>query len=303
MTDDTLSGRKHYKLGILALVAEASVPADRYEHWLPRTGDAGGDPPAAALWLGGTADRDSLGAMARLVPGGVALWIDESLRRAALLSPAGHAELDLGDRWGRVCPRDGTGDIAALLTVGSALLMGCAGAALMDASGVIDSGGGGWLIVGPREERSKLVRAFVRDGCHYVSDDQVVVRGAHHQTGLVIFESWHRPVDDAAQTAGSPGLPSERWKSVAQLRGILLARSLVSRTVLPWRAATREQALASLIDASPHIDSDPVTTDPLRELLALCAARPAIVALLNRERELSPGSVLRQLASAMDAMI
>lgn len=303
MTDDTVSGRKHYKLGILALVAEASVSSERYESWLPRTGESGGHPPAAALWLGGTAERDSLGTMARLLPGGVALWIDERLSRAALLSPAGHAELDLSDRWGRVCPRDGASEIGALLTVGAALLMGRAGAVLVDASGIIDSSGGGWLIVGPRDERSKLVRAFVHDGCHYVSDDQLVVRAAHHQTGLVIFESWHRPAAEAERAKGAQKLPSERWKSTAQLRGVLLARSLVSRTALPWRGATREQALASLIDAAPHVDSDPGTTDPLRELLALCAARPAIVALLHRERELTPGSALRQLASAMDSMI
>ena len=74
------------------------------------------------------------------------------------------------------------------------------------------------MIVGPREDRSTLVNAFALDGCDYVSDDQVVVRRAHHQAGVIAMESWHR------QRAG---LPPENWKPVTQLRGVILARAIV----------------------------------------------------------------------------
>src|ERR1019366_8393403 len=139
-----------------------------------------------------------------------------------------------------------------------------------------------------------LVRAFADDGCDYVSDDQVVVRNARHQAGLIAIESWHRHRDP---------LPPEKWKPVARLRGMLLARSVVTRARLPWRQASRDQALASMLDASPHLSSDPCTEAPLREMLASCTARPAIAALMTRGRLTPPGGASRQLASAIDAML
>jgi hypothetical protein len=291
---DTPSGRKQYRLGLLTLVAESTVAPTRFETWLPRTAEAVEHPAEAELWLGGSEKRDSPSGSSRLVPGGVAVWIDEPAGRASLRSPAGFAELDLGERWGRVSPRDGTSELNALLSASAAILMGRAGAAIVDASAIIDTSGGGWMIVGPREDRSNLVKAFTRDGCDYVSDDQVVVRRAHHQAGVIAMESWHRHSDE---------LPRENWRPVAQLRGTLLARAIVTRTPLPWRAASRDQTLASLLDASPHLSSDPGTEQPMRELLASCTARPAITALVSRDRQTPPGGAMRQLAAAVDSML
>jgi hypothetical protein len=224
----------------------------------------------------------------------VAVWIDEATGRASLRSPAGHAELDLAERWGRINPRDGTSELNGLLNASAAILMGRAGAALVDASSIIDTTGGGWLIVGPRDDRSALVRSFASEGCDYVSDDQVVVRNARNQPGIIVIESWHRYREP---------LPPEKWRPVAPLRGLLLARAIVTRTPLPWRAAAREQALASVLDATPHLTSDPGAEEPLRELLSSCATRPAITALISRDRPTPPGGAVKQLAAAVDAML
>jgi hypothetical protein len=279
---------------MLTLVADPSVPRARFEDWLPRTSDASGQPAEVEIWLGGSERRDSPSGSTRLVPGGVAVWMDEASGKASLRSPAGHAELDLGERWGRITPRDGTGDLHGLLNASAAILMGRAGAVLVDASSIIDATGGGWLIVGPRDDRSALVKSFAAEGCEYVSDDQVVVRRARNQPGVVVVESWHRR---------RVPLPPEKWKPVAPLRGVLLARAIVTRTPLPWRAAAREQTLASILDASPHLASDPGTEGLLRELLALCTTRPAITALLSRERPTPPGGAVRQLGAAVDSLL
>ena len=280
---------------MLTLVADPAVPRGRFERWLPRTGDSGGQPAEVELWLGGTDNRrDTPSGSTRLVPGGVAVWIDEPSGKAALRSPAGHAELDLGERWGRITPRDGTSELHGLLNACCAILMGRAGAVLVDASTIIDATGGGWMIVGPRDDRSALVRSFAAEGCEYVSDDQVIVRNARNQPGVLVLESWHRPRGE---------LPPEKWKPVAPLRGVLLARAIVTKTPLPWRAAAREQALASVLDSSPHLVSDPGTEELLRELLAACATRPAITALMSRDRPTPPGGAARQLAAAVDSLL
>src|ERR1039458_4781099 len=132
------SGSKQYRLGLLTLVAEPSVSPPRFERWLPRTFDSAAHPAEAELWLGGSETRDTASGTSRLLPGGVAVWMDETAGRASLRSPAGHAELDLGDRWGRVNPRDGTAELHALLSASAAILMGRVGAALVDASAIID---------------------------------------------------------------------------------------------------------------------------------------------------------------------
>jgi hypothetical protein len=291
---DSPPGPKQYRLGLLTLVAEPSVPAARFESWLPRAAEVRGQRAEIEIWLGDSEKRETAGGSSRLVSGGVAVWIDETARRASLRSPTGFAELDLGERWGQVTPRDGTSELHSLLTVSCAILFGRAGAAMVDASAIVDLSGGGWLIVGPREDRAALVSAFVADGCDYVSDDQVVVRRATHQAGLIVIESWHR---------ATGALAPERWTPVAQLRGVLLARGLVTKAPMPWRQASRDQTLASLCDASPHLHTDPATVEPLRELLASCAARPVITALLNRDRATPPGGAVKQLQSAVDAML
>jgi hypothetical protein len=279
---------------MLTLVAEPSVPRARFESWLPRTGDSSGQPAEVELWLGGAERRDTPSGSTRLVPGGVAVWIGEESGKASLRSPAGHAELDLGERWGRINPRDGTSELHGLLNASAAILMGRAGAVLVDASTIIDTTGGGWMIVGPRDDRSALVRTFASEGCDYVSDDQVVVRKARNQPGVMVLESWHRP---------RAPLAPEQWKPVVPLRGVLLARAIVTRTPLPWRPAAREQALASVLDASPHLSSDPGTEQLLRELLASCTTRPAITALMSRDKPAPPGGATRQLAAAVDSLL
>ncbi len=304
MTQNDLSlGRKECRLGLLTLVTESAAYFKRIESWLPRAGSSTDYPSSAELWVGGAETRSTVRGSARVLPGGVALWVNNTSDHVSLLSPAGQAELDLNDRWGRVSPRDSAGDLGALLGAAVALLLARAGVALLNASALIDTSGGGWLILGAPEVRTKLVRAFVNDGCDFVSDDQVAVRSAHHQSGVVILESWHRSVPHAGRAPAQPELPSERWRPTAQLRGVLLARSIVSRTPLAWRAATPEQALGSLIDAVPHLDSDSVTAEPLRELLASCATRLAIFALFNRERDIAGGNALRELANAIDGIL
>ena len=220
-----------YQLGPLTLtVPGSSVPRERFLRWLPRTSLAGDLNGLVDLWVGKAEKREPSAGSARVVAGGVAVWSVESTSRASLLCPAGHAELDLIERWGRVSPSETTGDasnkaandIGPLLSVCAALLLGRAGVVLANASAIVDITGGGWLIVGQREERSQLVRDFVRDGCEYVSDDQVLIRGARHQAGMLLIESWHR-VSGTEDGAGNDGvLPAEKWKPLAQLRGILL---------------------------------------------------------------------------------
>jgi hypothetical protein len=305
------SSRAQYTLGPLSLTIEATVARERYERWLPRTSLATDAHGLAALWVGGSDQRGPASGTARLVPGGVALWIADGASRASLLCPAGHAELDLTELWGRVCPSVGAGDasneaandIGPLLTTCTALLLGRAGVAMLNASAIIDMTGGGWLIVGPREERSLLVRAFVRDGCDFVSDDQVLLRAARHQAGLLLIESWHRSAVEGDSSHAWVEPPSEKWKPVAQLRGLLLTRSAASRTPLAWRAVRRDMALASLLDACPHLDSDPAMGNPIRDLLASCSARPAIAAVLTRGLADSSDGVVRQLANAIDAIL
>jgi len=299
---DDSPDRRRYRLGMLTLVTELSVLATRFETWLPRVGDPGDEAPDIAIWMGCSEKRGRPTGGTSRVSRGVALWLDEQSDHAWLLSPAGHAELDLKERWGRVSPRDGASDLGTLLDASTSILMGRAGAVLMDASAIIDSTGGGWLIVGPREDRATLVRDLVRDGLDFVSDDQVVARRARHQEGLILLESWHRPAERACAGHPAPVLPVENWKPVAQLRGVLLARTISSRAPLPWRAVTREQTLESLVEASPHVDSDPAMADTLRELLASCAARPAFVALSATKHTFPSGNAVWQLARAIDAM-
>jgi hypothetical protein len=301
--NDPSFGRREYRLGLLNIVTESTVFAKRIENWLPRTGGSTDYPSSAELWVGGAETQSKIRGSARVIYGGVALWMNDGEDHASLLSPAGHAELDLSERWGRVSPADTASGLSALLSASAAILMARAGVALLNASAIIDTSGGGWLILGPREARAKVVRAFVSDGCDFVSDDQLAVRYAHHQSGLVILESWHRTASSSSGLPGEMELPPERWKPTAQLRGVLLARSIVSRTPLAWRGVTREHALESLIDAVPHFNSDSVTTDPLRELMASCATHLTIVALLNRERDFVSGGAVRDLASAIDGIL
>jgi len=299
--------RTKYSLGPLVLTVESSVRRERFERWLPRTSLASDAHGLADLWVGASDKRDPSVGTARLVAGGVAVWVAETSSRASLLCPAGHAELDLTERWGRVCPSaasiDGANenafDLGPLLNVCAALLLGRAGVVMASASAVIDMTGGGWVIVGPPDERSRLVREFVRDGCDYVSDDQVLIRGARHQAGMLLVESWHRSARAEAESA----LPTEKWKPLAQLRGLMLTRSVASRTPLAWRTVTRDQALASLIDACPYLSSDGAMTNPLRELLASCVTRPAIAAILSRTGGHSSEGVMKRLAEAIDEIL
>jgi hypothetical protein len=281
----------------IAVETPALVPL--VEAWLPRASDASDHPSAATLWVGETRAAEFKTAGIGRVARGVAVWIDGKFDQAVVITPSGRAELDLGARWGAVVPRNATVDVGPLLTASASLLLGRGGIVLIEASMIIDTSGGGWIIVGSPAERSALLHAFVRDGCFYVSDSKVALRMARHQPGLIIGESWHS--SSTADSRVQP--PLERWKPMAQLRGVLLAQAIVSRTPLPWRSATKDQTFASLMDSSPHLPTDPAMTEPLRELLAVCASRIAITAFVQRSGEHAPGNALRQLANAIDASL
>jgi hypothetical protein len=302
-TSDSSSARRHYQLGLLALSIEPTVPRERFEGWLPRTMNALDAPSAATLWVGGADTRDKLDGPGRLVAGGVALWVDGAADRASLLAPAGHSEIDLRDRWGRLTPKDGAGELGPLLSAGAGLLLGRAGSALLSASAIIDAIGGGWLILGSRELRSAMTRAFVRDGCDYVSDDQLLVRYARHQPGILLLESWHRDARRHDAIAADAELPVRKWKPVAALRGILVARAATSARSRPWKTAARDHTFATLIDSAPYVDCDPGTAGPIRELLASCLSRPLIDATGPGVEEGGRGGSLAKLSAVLDGLL
>jgi hypothetical protein len=302
-TDSIASSRRHFHLGLLSLSVEATVDPRRFEAWIPQTGQAEDRPPAATLWVGGSDTRSSLGGPGRHVPGGVAVWVDENAGRASLLGPAGHSELDLRELWGRVTPRDGAGEVGSLLSAGTGLLLGRAGVVLMGASAVVDVSGGGWLIVGSRESRSPLTRAFVRDGCEFVSDDQLLLRPARRSAGSILIESWHRSVQSETTASAGGELPASAWRSIAPLRGIVLSRAAPDGRSRPWKVVSRDRALATMVDASPYLDCDPAVSGALLEVLGSCASRPAVEAAVAGEGERGRGGPLAKLAEAIDGIL
>jgi hypothetical protein len=295
--------RRHYHLGLLSLSVEATVDPHRFEAWLPQTGQAADRPPAATLWVGGSDTRNTLGGPGRHVAGGVSVWVDDTVGRASLLGPAGHSELDLRELWGKVTPRAGAGEVGPLLSAGTGLLLGRAGVVLMSASAVVDVSGGGWLIVGSQESRSLLSRAFVRDGCEFVSDDQLLLRPARRSVGSILLESWHRSPRRETSSKSAADLPASAWRPVAPLRGVILSRTGVDSRSRPWKVAARDRALATLVDASPYVDCDTAVSGALMELLGSCCARPAVEAVVSGEGERGRGRPLSRLAEAIDDIL
>jgi hypothetical protein len=294
---DSPSGRRHFRLGPLTLVAEPNISAELIESLIPRTNPPAEDTPAAAAWLSHSSRPLVPGGPPSAIADGVAVWVDESAERATVLGATGHATVDLRDRWARIDPGSDPRDAVTLFDATVALILGRASVVLLNASAVIDIAGGGWLITGDSKARTALVRAFVADGCEFVSDGVVLVRHSHHQAHAMIVESWHRG-DAPVSLAG------ERWRPIAQTRGTIIAQHHGAMSgVANCQGATRADVAAALVNAAPLVDADEATREMLTGVVTANAALPGVRASLNIADAPESVKPIRALSNALEAMI
>ena len=172
----------------------------------------------------------------------------------------------------------------------------------------MDRTGGAWLLLGYPVERTTLACAFASDGCGFVSDDHVLVRRQDRKPSSVMLESWHRghhlPADRADLVASAAMLLCpERWRPVAELRGVLIARASPLREDAPWRRVPRHEVRANLSAAAPHLHDDVLAEEYLSALLAVSADHPALEVTVDSTTPAGSGFPDRRLASVLDEML
>ena len=173
-------------------------------------------------------------------------------------------------------------DLYSMLTIATALLLGRLGRALVHAGGVIDPGGGAWLLVGDAHSGKSTVCAGLIEACwDYLSDDQVVLQPAGEH---LLVEGWRRDFHlDVGWTRGVPAgtrrivdpadLGSGRWRRRAPLAGILITRTEpTAPTIL--RPCPVSHTFAQLVRQSPWILADEGAGQAVSQLLAAAAGRP-----------------------------
>lgn len=94
-------------------------------------------------------------------------------------------------------------DVYAMLTIGSAFLLGRSGRALIHAGAVVPPGHQGWLVVGDAHSgKTTTCASLAMTGCELLSDDQVVLS---YRAGRVSGEGWLRPLHlDEGWSRGVP---------------------------------------------------------------------------------------------------
>lgn len=297
--------RRHFRLGPIGLVVDAGVPFGAIAEWLPHTDISSDDAPAAALSVACDARPGEPAQAPTREVGCVRIWTMPSAERALLLTPTGHAHVDLRGRLARVDPGDDRVAAAALLDVVVAMLLARVHAAIVNASAVVDSAGWGWLVLGAARERTRLTAAFCEGGFGYVSDGQALLRRGPLNRDVVVVESWHRPPalvrPRGAGTAAA--LPWDRWQPLAPIRGILLAMSPAgdpSRSAVEaeWTTAARSEAEAALAAAVPYAGVDAVGDTNIGALTAACLPKVVFRVPVDpraRTAELRPAARLRAL--------
>ncbi|MEA3247778.1 MAG: hypothetical protein U9Q74_16635 [Gemmatimonadota bacterium] len=250
--------------------------------WLPHTDISSDDAPAAALSVAcDTRPNDPAQPPTREV-GCVRAWNMPSAERVIMLTPTGHAQVDLRGRLARVDPGDDRVAAAALLDLTVALLLARVHAAILNASAVVDGAGWGWLLVGARRERARLASTFCEDGFGYVSEGQVLLRRGPLNRDVVVAESWHRPpAHSSARSSGAaPPLPWDRWQPLAPVKGILLASATDpdpagGRNPAGWAVAARSELEGAFGAAVSYAGVDGVGDTNVAALIGACLPKAA----------------------------
>lgn len=303
---DTPSGRRHYRLGPLALVAEPNVAPELVDAIVPRTSSPTESSPAAAMWLSRSPRPLTPGAPASAMLGGVAVWVDESAERATVIGKVGHATVDLRNRWARLDPGTDREDAIRLFDATTALILGRARYVLVDASAVIDVTGNGWLLVGDAKARTALLNAFVEDGFSFVSDGSSLLRRAHHQPETIVVESWHRGTvagDSPAAGGDAEPDPGSRWRPVARVQGVVLAHDVGSSRVTPWHGALRTDVEKAVSQAGWITRADEHGREYLHGVLMANAARPCVRACFDASAPAQSVKPMRALSNALEEML
>jgi hypothetical protein len=169
---------------------------------------------------------------------------------------------------------DAAADLRAMCTIAVALLAGRREGVLVAASAVIAPDGGGWLLVGEASSgKSTTAAHLVTAGWGYLADEEVLLHAGN--AGSVWLEGWPRalPLDGvwpygralasiAGRTRGGgepSGLARARWRRTAPLAGIISTQLAPDLPTLLTRATT-DEALASLVRATPWLLADSTST-------------------------------------------
>lgn len=258
------------------------MPFGAFAEWLPHTDISSDDAPAAALSVACETRPNDPAQLPTREVGCVRVWTLPSAERAIMLTPTGHAQVDLRGRLARVDPGDDRVAAAALLDLTVALLLARVHAAILNASAVVDGAGWGWLLVGARRERARLASTFCEDGFGYVSEGQVLLRRGPLNRDVVVAESWHRPPAQArARSSGAAApLPWDRWQPLAPVRGILLATSSGPDSAggpneVEWAVAARSEVEGAFGSAVPYGGVDGVGDANVGALIGACLPKVA----------------------------
>lgn len=302
--------RRHFRLGPIGLVVDGGVPFGAIAEWLPHTDISSEDAPAAALSVAWeTRPGDPAQAPTREV-GCVRVWSIPNAERAILLTPTGHAQVDLRARLARVDPGEDRVAAGALLDVTVALLMARVHAAILNASAIVDGAGWGWLILGAGRERAHLAAGFCEDGFGYVSEGQTLLRRGPLNREVIVAESWHRPpVHLKPRAPGAPPpLPWERWQPLAPVRGLLLAAppdaaSDPASSEAEWVTVAPSEAEAAIASALPYAGIDASGDANISALAAACLPKPAFRVPVDPRLRLSGLHPARRLRALVDGRI
>ena len=286
--------------GSLALEADGDV-LPVVATWLPRVPEQPGDGAAARIHVrfGECADRppSTRPEMELRTVGG---WVLPG-ERVVLHEPGARigGEVDLAARRADVWVRPGETaesielEVAATLTIASALLLTRLGRALVHAAAVVPPGGGGTRLLagGTFSGKTTTCLTLVRAGWAWLADDAVILHPG--EDGAIHVEGWPRRfnLDHGYAHGQSAGVRSrvepeaaiaERWRRSAPLAGLLFPRVEAERTTAlePLHPAG---ALSLLLRHSPWILADAAGAPPVLALLQRAAQHPAHGLRLGRD--------------------
>jgi hypothetical protein len=292
----TRNSRRLVHLGPLSLVIAAEVPFHLIAGWLPHTNIEDDEAPAAAISVIREPRPVEPPGAPQLVVGSVRVWEVPGSERALALTPGGHARLDFRGALAHLDPGRSVPEADELLTVTSGLILARVGAALLEATALLDTSGWCWLALGAPELRTTLARAFCEDGGNYVSDGRVLLRRAALTTDVIVAESWHYERDRREGRA----LPWDRWRPLGPVRGLLLVEPGSSRGAARWLVAEPQAGEAAVSAAVQFIGADAIADRMVKSLAHTCGKRLALTARIARDaggHELQP---LKKLAAALE---
>lgn len=269
--------------------------------WLPRVPTLPGDGAAARIHVrfGESADPPPP-AKPEIELRTVGGWVMRD-ERVLLHEPGARigGEVDLAAKSAEIWVRPGETaqsielEVAATLTIASALLLTRLGRALVHAAAVVPPGGGGaWLLAGGTfSGKTTTCLTLVRAGWAWLADDAVIL--APGDGGAIHVEGWPRRFNlDHGYAAGeSAGVRSRvepeaaiaaRWRRSAPLAGLLFPRVEADQptTLEPVHPAG---ALSLLLRHSPWILADAAGAPSVLALLQRAAQHPAHGLRLGRD--------------------